>query len=110
MYCRTKECQETPFRLVEFLLGFCLDVESSLAGPLISRSLQFDLVFCHDLFHDLPEGCGFAILASVRKVDCPQGEAVCKNWGLDDAGLDTDAGTSCSTPGRLGSSGSNRSC
>jgi len=56
-YYWTEESKKTPFCLVEFLLTFGLDVKSSLANFLIARSLQLDLVFRHNLFHDFSE-CG----------------------------------------------------
>jgi hypothetical protein len=64
-YHWTEEGDKTPFRLVKFLLTFGLDVECSLANLLVSRSLQFNLIFRHNLFHDFSERGRLAIFASV---------------------------------------------
>ena len=64
-YHWTEKRDKIPFRLVEFLLTFSLDVKSSLPNFLVARSLQFDLIFCHDLFHDFSKRGRLAIFASI---------------------------------------------
>ena len=72
-YDWTKKSKETFLCLVKFLLSICLDVEGGLASLLVGGGVDFNLVFCHDLLHDLSESSGLSVLAGA-KIDGREGE------------------------------------
>src|ERR1700761_3494597 len=64
-------------------------MKRGLASLLIGRSLDLDLVVCHNLLHDFTKGRRLAIFTCRRKVDRRQSKRFC---GLSSMRCETRAG------------------
>jgi hypothetical protein len=95
-YNWAQKCQKTALGFVQLFLRFCLEMESGLTGPLICAGLDLDLVFRHNLPHNIAESRRLAVFTSMRKIDRTQSERVHKNGDLLTSRFDTR--TRCSTP------------
>jgi hypothetical protein len=97
-YSRTGKSKDVTFSLDKILLRLCPDLERSLPGALVRGRLDLGLVLVHDLFHDVAQGSGLAILGG-GEVD----DVELERFGEHGLGDGFDARSS--TPARLDGSG-----
>lgn len=78
--------------LVEFLLSICLDAKGGLTSLLVGRGIDFDLVLCHDLLHDLTDRSGLAIPGATGEGERVGEDGLGGDGGPETGGDGCDAG------------------